>query len=95
MVDFEAIAERARAFSEAQEGPFVNISNEPWDWSVRQPEWMLDRLVPAGSIGMIYGPSNSGKSHLICDMLVAILKGKPHWQGIPIKTGPVVLGSKP
>lgn len=62
-----------------------------WDWKVAQPEWMLDKLIPEQSIGMIYGPSNSGKSHLICDMLVAILKGKPHWQGIPIKTGPVVL----
>lgn len=94
MVDIEAIAERARAHAEAQEGPFAKISAEPWDWRVRQPEWMLDRLVPAGSIGMIYGPSNSGKSHLVCDIIASMVAGRGDWQGIPMRCGDVVMFSE-
>lgn len=68
--------------------------NVGWDWQVEQPEWMLDKLIPGGSIGMIYGPSNSGKSHLICDLVTTILKGQKYWQGIELKTGPVVMFSE-
>lgn len=68
--------------------------NQGWDWKVSQPEWMLDKLIPGGSIGMIYGPSNSGKSHLICDLVTAVVKGEKHWQGIELKTGPIVMFSE-
>ena len=68
--------------------------NEGWDWKVSQPEWMLEKLIPGGSIGMIYGPSNSGKSHLICDLVTTIVKGQSHWQGIPLKSGPVIMFSE-
>ncbi len=75
-----------------ERSPFGEIPiDQPWDLKVRQPEWMLDRLIPAKSIGMIYGPSNSGKSHLLCDILIAQVMGCTEWQGIPIQPGPVVL----
>lgn len=75
-----------------ERSPFGDIPiDQPWDLQVEQPEWMLDKLIPAKSIGMIYGPSNSGKSHLLCDILVAQVMGKTEWQGIPIQPGPVVL----
>lgn len=75
-----------------ERSPFGEIPiDQPWDLQVQQPEWMLDKLIPARSIGMIYGPSNSGKSHLLCDIIVAQVMGESHWQGIPIEPGPVVL----
>jgi len=68
--------------------------NRPWDFKIRQPEWMLEKLIPARSIGMVYGPSNSGKSHLICDLIAHMIHGRTEWQGIPIKPGPVVMFSE-
>jgi len=68
--------------------------NKPWDFKIRQPEWMLDRLIPAGSIGMVYGPSNSGKSHIICDLIANIIHGNTEWQGIPIVPGNVLMFSE-
>ena len=68
--------------------------NKPWDFKIRQPEWMLDKLIPARSIGMVYGPSNSGKSHIICDIIANMIHGNTEWQGIPIKPGNVVMFSE-
>lgn len=68
--------------------------NEPWDFKVEQPLWVLDKLIPARSIGMVYGPSNSGKSHIICDLIATILHGKTEWQGRELKPGSVLMFSE-
>ena len=94
MSDFDALAERMIKIQKAREGPFGGMSTEPWDWVVREPEWMLNKLIPAKSVGMIYGPSNSGKSHLMCDLIAAMIAGETEWQGIPIKPGDVILFSE-
>lgn len=94
MDDIEALAKRARELREAREGPFRNLSTEPWDWRVYEPEWLLEKLIPAKSIGMIYGPSNSGKSHLVCDLIADMIAGEDHWQGIPMESGDVILFSE-
>lgn len=73
---------------------FGRFKPTPWDLKVRQPEWMLEKLIPAKSLGMVYGPSNSGKTHLICDLIVSMLMGDSHWQGLELKPGPVVLFSE-
>lgn len=78
----------------AREGPFADVPTEPWDWIVREPAWMLEKLIPARSVGMIYGPSNSGKSHLMCDLIAAMIAGETEWQGIPITPGDVILFSE-
>ena len=68
--------------------------NEPWDMKIKQPEWLLDKLIPARSIGMVYGPSNSGKSHIICDLISVLLHGKTEWLGREIKPGHVLMFSE-
>lgn len=94
MSDYDALASRMLDIQKAREGPFANIPTEPWDWIVREPAWMLEKLIPARSVGMIYGPSNSGKSHLMCDLIAAMIAGETEWQGIPITPGDVMLFSE-
>lgn len=66
----------------------------PWDLQITMPVWTLDRLIPARSIGMLFGPSNSGKSHLICDMICDMLLGESLWKGHALQTGDVVMFSE-
>lgn len=73
---------------------FANLPTNPWDWEVSQPTWMLDKLIPAKSIGMLFGPSNSGKSHLMCDLVVSMVEGNEYWQGISLENGPVIVFSE-
>lgn len=94
MSEYDALAKRAEALIEARQGPFIKIKPEPWDWRVYEPKWLLEKLIPAKSIGMVYGPSNSGKSHLICDLIACMVAGESYWQGIPIEAGDVVLFSE-
>ena len=47
---------------------------------ITMPEWTLNRLIPARSICMLFSTSNSGKSHLICDMIVSMMVGQSFWQ---------------
>ena len=94
MSDYDALASRMLNIQKAREGPFADIPTEPWDWIVREPAWMLEKLIPAKSVGMIYGPSNSGKSHLMCDLIAAMIAGEREWQGIRIVPGDVVLFSE-
>ena len=51
-------------------------------------------MIPEFSLGMLYGPSNSGKSHLACDLAIAAARGDSHWCGQKIKSGPVVFFSE-
>ena len=74
--------------------PILKLPTDGWDWEVSQPEWMLERLIPAKSIGMLFGPSNAGKSHLVCDLILDCLAGQPTWQGIPLTGGDVVMFSE-
>ncbi len=77
-----------------EQSAFGQLGTEEWDEQVTQPEWMLDRLIPAGSIGMLFGPNNSGKSHLICDLVVSMRNGLSHWHGYDLCSGPVVMFSE-
>lgn len=70
------------------------LSPTPWNWQVTQPEWCMDKLIPARSIGMLVGASNSGKSHLACDIVCSMVGGQPMWQEFGIKSGPVVMFSE-
>lgn len=81
--------ERFKASKLAQFDP-----NKGWDFKIEQPQWVLDKLIPARSIGMVYGPSNSGKSHIICDLIAVMLHGKTEWQGRELRPGPVLMFSE-
>lgn len=39
--------------------------------------WLIEDVIPSNSIGMIYGASGSGKSHIILSMAAMIANGSP------------------
>lgn len=65
-----------------------------WDFKVKTPEWFMERLIPEYSLGMLYGASNSGKSHLACDLAIAAARGDTQWCGQNINPGSVVFFSE-
>jgi RecA-family ATPase len=77
-----------------EQSRFAGWSTEPWNFQVTAPEWFMDRLIPEYSIGMLYGPSNSGKSHLACDLALAVVRGDKTWCDQPIQEGSVVIFSE-
>jgi len=77
-----------------QREPFTKMSAKPWDGAVTLPTWQLDHLIPQKSIGMLYGASNSGKSHLVCDYVVACINGDKEWHGQAMQPGAVVMFSE-
>lgn len=77
-----------------QNSPFFKLPTGGWDWEVSQPEWMLDRLIPARSIGMVFGASNAGKSHLVCDFIIDVLADTGTWNGNKLAGGDVVMFSE-
>jgi hypothetical protein len=40
-------------------------------------KWLIEDYIPKQSIGMLYGPSGVGKSHIVLDMAVRIANGIP------------------
>jgi KaiC/GvpD/RAD55 family RecA-like ATPase len=49
-------------------------------------DWLIDGIVPNNAIGMIYGASGSGKSHIILSMAAMIANGND-WFGNDTKEG--------
>jgi len=39
-------------------------------------DWIIEDIMPSNSVGMIYGPSGSGKSHVILSMAAMIANGR-------------------
>lgn len=93
--DFDKERERLIEYEEFVDQMPENLYPiQDWDMQVTMPEWMLDRLIPAKSIGMLFGPSNSGKSHLICDFVASMLVGEEYWQDRSLTPGDVVMFSE-
>lgn len=53
------------------------------------PEWLIDGLVPAVGLSVIYGRSGAGKSFLAIDWALCVASGVP-WLGHEVKQRPVV-----
>lgn len=53
------------------------LLNEP----CKPTEWLIDRLLPQGGIGIIAGQPGIGKSWLLLDLAMACSRGKP-WLGV-------------
>lgn len=53
------------------------------------PEWLIDGLVPASGVSVLYGRSGAGKSFLALDWALCAATGMP-WLGRPVKRRPVV-----
>ncbi len=93
--DFDAEIKRTLEYIEFEkQQPEFLLPHTYWDFEVTMPEFQLGKLIPARSIGMLFGPSNSGKSHLICDLIRAHLQGDNQWQGQTFTPGDVVMFSE-
>ena len=53
-----------------------------------RPRWTIKRLLPEGGVGMVFGPSMSGKSFFVLDLCIAVARGAP-WRGRTVKQGAV------
>lgn len=47
--------------------------------------WLVKGWVPANSIGMFHGPSASGKTNIVLDMLLSASCGQSDWHGAKIR----------
>lgn len=59
------------------------------DLAVKAPEFLIDGLLETKSLGMIFGPSGSGKSFLGISVAGAIATGSP-WYGRAVAEGGVI-----
>jgi hypothetical protein len=53
------------------------------------PPWIIKGVLPEADLGVIYGASGSGKSFIVLDMALAIVRGLP-WRGLKVKQGRVL-----
>ncbi|MHB9042540.1 AAA family ATPase [Acidithiobacillus sp.] len=54
-------------------------------------EWAIQNILPAGTVGDIFGPPGEGKSSLTLDFAIAVASGAGNWFGLPCIAGPVAL----
>ena len=53
-------------------------------------DWIIEDIIPSNSVGMIYGPSGSGKSHVILSIAAMIANGRD-WFDKESKQGNVLV----
>lgn len=53
-------------------------------------DWLIEDTIPSNSVGMIFGASGSGKSHIVLSMAAMIANGQP-WFDKETKQGNVLL----
>lgn len=51
----------------------------------REIDWMVENLIPAGSINILFGNPYVGKSILSQSLATAVVKRQPTWLGLPLK----------
>jgi uncharacterized membrane protein len=51
--------------------------------------WLIDRHIPQGSLSVVYGPSENGKSFCALNLALSVACGFA-WNGCSVKQGPVV-----
>lgn len=54
------------------------------------PEWLLERALPRGSLGVLYGPPKSAKTFLALDVGLSVAAGLPDVHGLRCKSGRVL-----
>jgi hypothetical protein len=53
-------------------------------------DWFIKNVLPDGDVGLIYGPTSSGKTFAILDMAASVARGKA-WRGNRTKKGRVLM----
>jgi AAA domain/DnaB-like helicase N terminal domain len=83
--DLRTLTERRKLGS--RRVPLLNIGQlEQMAQSVR---WLVKHLVPADSVGMVFGASGTFKSFVVLDLALHIVHGLP-WMGRRTAQGPVI-----
>lgn len=54
-----------------------------------RPGWIIKGLMPMADLGVVYGASGAGKSFIMLELVMAIVRGIP-WRGLRVKQGKVV-----
>lgn len=65
-------------------GARFNLLDRGGIMSQPRQDWLIKGLLPTRGLGVVFGPSQSGKSFLLLDMLAAIANGQP-WFGYRVK----------
>ncbi|MEI6283391.1 MAG: AAA family ATPase, partial [Alphaproteobacteria bacterium] len=92
-------AEQARA-SAPEVSPDRYATPEDWGGKYRvysggefaarpAPPWIIKGVLPEADLGVIYGASGSGKSFVVLDIAMSIVRGLP-WRGMKTKPGRVL-----
>jgi len=94
-------SERLRLVTEEMpptDGPVVVALRRPRIYSLDEvealqpPPWLIDGILPAQSLGLLYGPTGGGKTFLAIDLALSIATGYP-WLGRNVEGGSVVFCS--
>ena len=57
---------------------------------VEPPPWLIDTVLPARSLSMMFGKENTGKSFVALDMAGCVAGGLPWLGDFPVEPGPVI-----
>jgi len=57
---------------------------------VEPPPWLIDTVLPARSLSMMFGKENTGKSFVALDMAGCVAGGLTWLGGFPVEPGPVI-----
>ena len=79
---------RPSAFTLTAPGPLRLYSTEEL-LRLPPPTWLVGGILPEGSLSVLYGPPESGKSFLAIDLALSVATGLP-WHGHPVEQGFVV-----
>src|SRR5437870_2938512 len=85
MLTWGATAERKRENTMTNALRFTRISEFE---SQPPPKWIIPGVLPERAIGMLYGPSSTGKSFLSLDWSFCVATGRD-WQGREVTHGGV------
>ncbi len=87
--DFDVIEdtpeEKAAAKVRASRFTFIPVGEVV---KLPSPGWVIKGLIPWAELGIVYGPSGSGKSFVMIDLCMAIARGVP-WRGLKVRQGKV------
>ena len=71
-------------------GSFELLSIADMEANIKEPEWLIDKILERETVGSIFGSPKSGKSLISLSMMMAIANGS-EWFGHDVKQTPVVL----
>jgi len=54
-------------------------------------EWLIDGVLPVGTVGDIYAPPGEGKSTILLDLALTLAAGRTNWYGHACRPGKVAI----